>query len=153
MTGTSCRQEYPFLTSGMNSGRTGHSCPRSQHLRLPGGAAMDKSDAYLPKCAEESGRRGAKEHQDADGVNRCAETRCLQFELTQLCRHPHLPEPTSCPTRAHTRACAHVRIVFGHKCLYACVYILLHEINACVMGTCRYSEADSFLRPSSKKTF
>ena len=87
---------------------------------------MDKSDAYLPKCAEESGRRGAKEHQDADGVNRCAETRCLQFELTQLCRHPHLPEPTSCPTRAHTRACAHVRIVFGHKCLYACVYILLH---------------------------
>jgi hypothetical protein len=28
-----------FLSTGMNSGRTGHSCPRSQHLCLPGGAA------------------------------------------------------------------------------------------------------------------
>ena len=33
----------------MNSGRTGHSCPRSQHLRLPGGAAgaMDLTDARV----------------------------------------------------------------------------------------------------------
>ena len=28
-----------ILSTGMNSGRTGHSCPRSQHLGLPGGAA------------------------------------------------------------------------------------------------------------------
>jgi len=42
--------ELPFLSTGMNSGRTGHSCPHSQHLRLPKGAAGAMDRARAQSC-------------------------------------------------------------------------------------------------------
>ena len=43
--------EFAFLSTKMSSGRTGHSCACSQHLRLPGGAAGAMDGVRIRTCA------------------------------------------------------------------------------------------------------